>query len=302
MMMKLRVGSRTSLLAMTQTNMAMEYMKKWVPDLEWEIIGIKSKGDQDQKTSLRVLGGEGVFVRTLEEALISGKIDIAIHSAKDVPTHLSSGCVLAGVLPRANPRDLLILDAKFSAYESLDTLPSQLRIGTGSLRRQSQLKRFLPKVEWIDIRGNIDTRLKLVGDKVDGIVLAKAGIERLGNKGLKDYYVIELDLGMCLPAPGQGFLGIEVLAENQEVRSLVEKISDPLAQRHLSCERAFLQTLGLSCRHPLAVYASGENSIKLRGYLAKDVDLEGYNLTLEGEDPLILGQSLAKSLSELISK
>lgn len=301
-MMKLKVGSRTSLLAMTQTQMAMNYMKNILPELEWEIVGIKSKGDQDQKTSLRVLGGEGIFVRRLEEALVSGEIDIAIHSAKDVPTRLHSYCVLAGVLPRANPRDILIVDKSFTGYKKLNDLPEGLKIGTGSLRRQSQLARFLPKVEWIDIRGNIDTRLKLVGSKVDGIVLAKAGVERLGLERLEDYHWIGLELEQCLPAPGQGFLGIEVLQSNQEVRRLLEEISDRKAKRHLTCERAFLETLGLSCTHPLAVYACGEDRLSLSGYLAKDISSEGYFLSLEGEDPINLGKSLAKSLSELVSK
>ncbi|MCF8054967.1 MAG: hydroxymethylbilane synthase [Deltaproteobacteria bacterium] len=246
---KLRIGTRGSALALRQTGIVAEKIKLRYPDWEIEVLPIKTKGDVLSNVSLMEIGGKGVFVKELEEAVLGGMVDIAVHSAKDVPAILLAGLQIIAVPEREDVRDVLV--AKDN--RKLERMPRKARIGTGSLRRACQLEALLPGLEIVPLRGNIDTRIRRgrEGD-LDGVILAAAGIKRMGwNEAITQFIPIET----MLPAVGQGALCLEARAERTELRDALSFLNDVHTEKTLAAERAFLAQMGGSCHLPLAAYA-----------------------------------------------
>lgn len=263
-MRSLRVGTRGSLLARRQTAWVMQKIKEIFPDIEIQAEVISTKGDLHSETPLPKLpqiGEKGLFTRELEAALISGEIDLAVHSMKDLPTDLPEGLTIGAVPERANPLDALVAGGK----GSLDALNPDARIGTSSLRRAAQIRRLYPALTVTDIRGNLDTRLrKLDQRQVDALILAAAGLERMGWKP-GDYFPIPPEI--CLPAPGQGALAVEVREDDTFIKKICsEALEERSARLAVTAERAFLLGLGGGCQVPVGALALvRENVLRLQG-------------------------------------
>jgi hydroxymethylbilane synthase len=221
-----------------------------------ELVEITTSGDR-----VRAAGDKSRFVKEIEEALLAGDVDLAVHSAKDVPGELPDGLEIAAVPPRADPRDVLI------GAESLDALAPGARIGTASIRRRSQLLSLRDDIEIVELRGNVDTRLrKLEEGGYDAIVLAAAGLDRLGATPAKG--VTPLSLGDITPAPGQGCLALQIRADDAGTRAAVERISDPIAFACLAAERDCVVALDATCDTPIGVLAEAGDPgrIRIRAY------------------------------------
>jgi len=254
----LRAGTRKSLLAWTQSGQALEVLASVAPTVAFERERIETRGDKDQHTPLATLPGTGLFVKELEAALVRGEIDLAIHSLKDVPYEIAEGCELF-YLEREDPRDALI-----TPHASLEALPQGALVGTGSPRRIAQLRAARPDLRFMDLRGNLDTRLKrLDNDEYDAIVLACAGLSRLGwNDKIRQ----RLDPDICLPAFGQGILALECLTGRRDVVAILEKACDPDAKLAAETERELMRALGGGCKTALAALAEPTPSgIRIRG-------------------------------------
>ena len=244
----IRVGSRGSPLALIQDDEALSQIKAHHPDLEFEVVIVRTSGDANQTSPLAGMG-LGVFVSQIEERLLSGDLDIAIHSLKDLPTKLPDGLTLGAVLERRDPRDVLV--NRWNC--SLSDLPDGARIGTSSPRRAAQLRRYAPGVEVIPIRGNVETRLrKAEGGEADGAVLAAAGLARLQMEGRVAEY---LSPQRFVPPPGQGALAVEVRNDDQRMIEILKCIEHPATRFEVTAERAFLETLGGGCSLPVGAYA-----------------------------------------------
>ncbi len=242
----LRLGTRGSALALRQSSMiAAELERRGTPV---ELVTIRTSGDV-ATGSLAALGGKGLFVKEIEEALLRRRIDLAVHSLKDVPAALPSGLVLAATPPRADARDVLIA----TAGVGLERLPAGSRVGTSSLRRRAQLAALRPDLGVVDMRGNVDTRLrKLASGEVDAILLAAAGLARLG---LAPAGLVALAPRRFVPAIGQGILALEVRADDPAVHAIVAALDDPVTHAAAAAERAFLAAIGGDCHTPLAAHA-----------------------------------------------
>jgi hydroxymethylbilane synthase len=217
-----------------------------------ELVEITTSGDR-----VRAAGDKSRFVKEIEEALLAGDVDLAVHSAKDVPGELPAGLEIAAVPPRADPRDVLV------GAESLDALPAGARVGTASIRRRSQLLALRDDVEVVELRGNVDTRLRKLGEGAyDAIVLAAAGLQRL------DRGDVGTPLEPLTPAPGQGCLALEIRTDDATTRAAVERVSDPLAFACLAAERDCVIALGATCDTPIGVLAECDNPerIRIRAY------------------------------------
>jgi hydroxymethylbilane synthase len=258
--MKLKIGTRGSKLALTQADFVAEKIKKIVPEAEIEIRIIKTSGDIMQDISLLKIGGKGVFVKEIEDALLSNAIDIAVHSMKDVPTEIPDGLELAVILQREDARDILASKDN----KKIEQMPKGARIGTGSLRRSAQLLDVLPDAVIVPLRGNLDTRLKKIEtEKLDGVIVAAAAMKRMGFiQRITQYLPVEL----MLPAVGQGALGLEIRADDNELKKNLVKISHVPTYTEVTAERSFLRHLGGGCRLPIAALGK----------------LEGEKLSLEG--------------------
>jgi hydroxymethylbilane synthase len=243
------IGSRGSALALTQTTWVRERILDRFPDAEVTIKIIKTSADKDQTTSIRAGSSIGVFVKEIEQALLSGEIDMAVHSMKDLPTQIPEELTIAAVPEREDAHDILISrDSKKLAGLAPNSL-----IGTGSIRRQAQLLALRPDLKIADIRGNIDTRLKkLKSGSYDALILAFAGLNRLG---LQDEISDILDFEEMLPAPGQGALAIETRKNDRYVTSIASALNHEPSFAAVLAERAFLQQMGGGCNVPVAAYA-----------------------------------------------
>ncbi len=288
---KIIIGSRKSELAITQTKWVINQLKKLGLPYEYEIKEIVTKGDKILNVTLSKVGGKGLFVKEIEQALLDGSIDFAVHSMKDMPAEMPTGLMLAAVPEREDPRDCIISKNNLT----IDALPKGARVGTSSLRRASQLLAYRSDLQIESIRGNINTRLKkLHDDHLDAIVLAAAGIKRVGWDDKISQY---LDVDVCIPAVGQGALGIQVRENDQETIDLLSKINHPPTKTVVTAERAFLHRLEGGCQVPIGAYASldGED-IYLVGIVASAdgkqvVKAEG---TVKKEDAEKLGISVAE--------
>ncbi len=254
---KIRIGTRGSDLALVQANWVSDRLKSLCTDLSVEVVPIRTRGDRMQDISLVEIGGKGVFVKEIEEALLRGDIDIAVHSMKDVPVDLPDGLTIGAIPEREDPRDVLIS----REGRKMEGLPKGARIGTGSLRRGMQIKSLMPDIEIVPRRGNIDTRMKkIVTENLDGIIIAAAGMKRMGRGREVTQYI---PLEVMMPSAGQGVLGLEHREDDRETGELIIPLNHPDTVVEISAERAFLKRLGGGCQVPIAGIArkQGDNLV-----------------------------------------
>jgi hydroxymethylbilane synthase len=257
----LRVGTRGSTLALWQARWVAASLEH-AGGIRCDLVILKTTADRFPETPLPALGGKRLFVKELEEALLAGTIDLAVHSAKDLPAWLPEGLTLAAVPPRENPFDVLVASRDAPRASNLDTLVAALgprpRLGTSSIRRTAQLRRLFPQATFTPVRGNLETRLrKLDEGACDALVLAAAGLNRLG---LAQRIGAVLPLDVCVPAPGQGALAVEVRADDATTRALVAPLGDPSTATAVAAERALVGALGGGCQVPLGALATVEGA------------------------------------------
>lgn len=249
--MKIRIGTRKSKLALAQTNLVIKELKKHFPETDVEIIHISTTGDKIQNKSLVEIGGKGVFVSEIEKALLENKIDIAVHSAKDLPVKLADGLEISGVLKRGDYRDALILREGSNITNSSDFV-----IGTGSPRRRKNMLRLYPDISFKDIRGNIDTRLKKLSEgEYDGIILAMAGLERLKISGKDKYIIYPFYHNEFMPSACQGIIAIESLKKSMISEIIKRHINHADTFACFETERHVLKVLGTDCTSSAGVYS-----------------------------------------------
>lgn len=290
----LRIGTRGSALALWQANWVKRRLLDSRPDAIIELVIIQTKGDKIQDVPLAQVGGKGLFVKELEEALLRHEVDLAVHSMKDVPSHLPEGLCLGAILEREDPRDALLS----IHHHTLAALPEGAVVGSSSLRRQSQLRHLRPDLRVVSLRGNVTTRIdKLKAGALDAILLAAAGVKRLG---LTEHVVAWLEPYIMIPANGQGAIGIEVRADPVSLDRIAFLTHLPTWQC-VTAERAFLATLEGGCQVPIAGYAQliGER-LRMVGRVASLDGSEMLTHRLEGvaTDPEALGRRLAQHLIE----
>jgi hydroxymethylbilane synthase len=244
-----QIGTRGSQLALYQANYTRDRLQAFFPAHRFELAIIKTEGDRDQASSLRQIGGLGVFTKAIEDALLAGEVDIAVHSLKDLPSAMAAGTVLGAVPPRAAVEDVLVT----ASGTQLTELPQAAQVATGSIRRRSQLLSIRPDLQIIDLRGNIDTRLSKVSEKVvDGIIMARAAIERLQLKQVK--YAVFSPATM-IPAVGQGAIGIQCRDDDSRTRELLSKLDHHPTRVAVTAERAYLHKLDSGCQFPVGAHA-----------------------------------------------
>ncbi|MSQ36209.1 MAG: hydroxymethylbilane synthase [Dehalococcoidia bacterium] len=263
----LRIATRASALALAQAEEAAAALRAREPALVVELVHVRSEGDADRTSSLRVIGGRGVFVRAVEDALRRGEADVAAHSLKDVPTQPLDDLVLAAMLPRADPRDALVA----GQGRRLAALPEGARIGTGSPRRAALLRALRPDVQVVDVRGNVDTRIgKVARGELDGVVVAAAGLARLGRLDVATQLFAAHEF---LPAPGQGAIALQCRADDAAMRARLAAIDDGATRVAVEAERAFLGALGAGCTLPVGAYAEVDGDVLvLRAMLGSDAE------------------------------
>jgi hydroxymethylbilane synthase len=288
---KLRIGSRGSQLALWQANHISTLLRGRGYEVEIEII--HTTGDKITDVALAMVGTKGMFTKEIEEALADGRVDLAVHSLKDLPTELPPGFEIAAITEREDPRDAFCS----RLYSKIEDLPRGARVGTSSLRRQAQLKGIRPDLDVHPLRGNVDTRLhKLEQGQYDAIILASAGLKRLGKTELVKQ-IIPAEI-MC-PAAGQGALGIEIRKGDATIRQHLEFLNDPAARAATTCERALLNRLGGGCQVPIGAYAQVQDGkLQLEAIVA---DPDGSKLLREWgdgslNDPEQLGNDVGDTL------
>ena len=296
--MKLVIGSRGSALALWQANWAKRKLARAYSDLSIEIEVIKTEGDRLSEMPVSQIGGKEVWTKEIEHALLSGSIDLAVHSLKDLPTRLPEGLVLGAVSAREDVRDVLVSKNNRMFWD----LPEGATVATGSLRRQAQLKHARPDLNFVAIRGNVDTRVqKLETENLDGIILAAAGLKRLG---LRDRIADFIDPDICLPAPGQAALGIEIREGDQRITELVGVLNCVETQQAVTAERAMLAALGGDCSVPIGGYAAVDKVsvvvLILSGVVATPDGRQVISERAEGQasSAELLGMRVAKGLLE----
>lgn len=300
--MKLVLGSRGSKLALAQTQWVADRLAAARPGLECEIKVIRTKGDRVQDKPLDKIGDKGLFVREIEEQILSGAVDVGVHSMKDMPTALPAGLCFARVWPREDARDALILRAGL-AGRGLADLPESACVATGSKRRAAQLLALRPDLRVTGIRGNIDTRLRKLDDPAEGLdalVLAAAGLRRLGLEGRISEY---LSPARFVPACAQGALALELRQDNAELLTLLNSLCSPEDDAAVTAERAFLAAAGGSCHLPAGAHAVPcAAGLRLTGLLGRESGSALAADTLEGpaDDPAALGRALAGRLNALL--
>jgi hydroxymethylbilane synthase len=289
--MKLRIATRKSELALVQARSVADRIEAAL-SVETELVPLQTSGDRLQEIRLAEAGGKGLFIKEIEEALLAGRADVAVHSAKDLPGQLAPGLVLAAFPERADPRDALVCRVRGG---SLDGLAEGARVGTGSLRRTAQLRALRPDLEVVPLRGNVPTRLrKLDEERLDAVVLACAGLERLGLAGRIDE---RLETERLLPAPAQGILAVQSRADDGLAKELAA-IGLPPSERAARAERAFLARIGGDCHAPVAALAEDDlGGLRLRGLVAS---LDGVRLARAevagGADPEQAGAALGEAV------
>jgi hydroxymethylbilane synthase len=290
----LRLGTRGSVLAVTQSRWVAARIEA-LTRAPVTLVEIKTAGDVAKDRPLYEIGGKGLFTGELDRALLGGEIDLAVHSLKDVPTELPEGISVGAVPEREDPRDVLIGPA--GAGVTLGTLPRGGRVGTGSLRRMALLRALRPDVSPEEIRGNLDTRIRKVDQgEVDGIVVAAAGVHRLGARDrISEYF----DLGSWLPAPGQGALAVAVRTDDMSRFSWLRALDHPPSRAATSAERALLAVLGAGCRLPVgALGLPFGGGLRLKGLVAHPDGTRAVRAEATGaqDDPDALGRSVAEAL------
>ena len=285
----LRIGSRGSQLALWQANHVKALLEQRGHTVEIEII--KTTGDKIPDVALAQVGTKGMFIKEIEEALAGKRVDLAVHSLKDLPTEIPAGFEIAAITAREDPRDVFCS----SRYSSLDELPNRARVGTSSLRRQAQLKALRPDLYIRALRGNVDTRLrKLEAGEYDAVILAAAGLRRLGKK---EYLRQEFPATLMCPAAGQGSLAIEIRKDDSAVRPQVAFLDNPAARITTTCERALLNCMGGGCQVPIGALAEMvDGRLRLEAIVAHPDGSEVLRESGEGDDPVQLGEAVGKAL------
>jgi hydroxymethylbilane synthase len=297
----LKLGTRGSQLALYQANAAADALRRRA-GVECEIVVIRTSGDRFADAPLSEIGGKRLFVKEIEDALLEGTIDAAVHSSKDMPAALPGGLDIGAALPREDARDAIVIPAPAAAAfatieEAVAHLGQSPRIGTSSVRRTAQLLRIFPGGRFLPIRGNLDTRLRKVDSgEFDAIVLAAAGLRRLDRR---DRISACLPPTACVPAPGQGIVAIEMRAGDRRVQTLLAKVNDAGAAAALAAERAVVRRLGGGCQMPIGAYAAqGPEGLALTAIVvsldgARAVRADG---TGSADDPDALGTTVAERL------
>lgn len=287
------IATRESALAMWQANHIQSRLAALYPGMAIEILGMTTEGDRRLGASLAKIGGKGLFVKELEDALAQGRADCAVHSVKDVPMHLLPGFALAAITERVDPRDAFVSNR----HRALAELPAGARVGTSSLRRECQLRARHPRLVIGPLRGNVPTRIrKLDEGQYEAIVVAAAGLKRLGLEGR---ITAVLTPEECLPAVGQGALAVECRSERADVIRLLAPLNHHATALCVAAERAFSRALAGSCNVPLGALAEvGGECVRLRGFVgAPDGSrLVGGELEGPAAEPEALGQALAEKL------
>lgn len=290
---ELKIGTRQSLLALWQSNFIAGELRKEYPNCEVTLKKIVTKGDRILDVPLAQIGGKGLFTKEIEEELLDGTVDLAVHSLKDMPTVLPEGLCLTVITSRANVGDAFVSNK----YNSFAELPQGAVLGTSSLRRRAQLLAARPDLKIVDLRGNVDTRLrKLDEGNMDAIILAAAGLQRLGHG---DRIKEIIPTSVCLPAVGQGALAIECRTDNTEVREMLAFLNDKATKQATDAERAFLGLVEGGCQVPIGVHAEvQDNEIKVEAIIAS---LDGSTVlrnTISGdaEKAVELGQKLGHQM------
>ena len=281
--MKVVVGTRGSSLALSQTNIVINMIKQIHPDIEFEIKIIKTKGDILKNIAIDKIGGKKIFVKEIERELLEGTIDMAVHSMKDMPGDLPKGLKLSSTPLREDYRDVFVFR---EGINSLDELPKGAKIGTGSKRRKYQILAYRPDLNIVPIRGNVETRIKKIEtENLDGVILAAAGIKRLGlNLGSRIFYI---DKKIMLPSPTQGILAIEIRGYDEKMDNLLLGLSHKETEIQMTVERAFLKGVGGSCHLPVGAYCqvlkdkiivegllgSEEGDVLIRKSIVENIDL-----------------------------
>ena len=292
-MNKIRIGTRKSKLALWQANFIADQLKKFYPAIEIELVHITTKGDKILDSPLSKIGGKGLFTNEIENQLIDGKIDIAVHSLKDIPAQLKNNFTIAAIPKREIPFDAFVSND----YKNFSDLPLNAKIGTSSLRRRAQILAIRSDLKIFDLRGNVDTRLKKLDDKnFDAIILAVAGLKRLGYENrIKEI----ISPSIILPAVGQGALAIETLADRSDIIDLLKILDDFETRVAVSAERSFLKVVDGGCQVPIGVYAEiSDKKVTIKAIISS---LDGKNIfrdKISGSivDAEILGENLANNL------
>lgn len=296
LMRPIRVGTRNSPLAIKQTTIVIDLLKKIHGEVAIEIVPMVTTGDRLLSVSLSKIGGKGLFIKEVEQALIEERIDFAVHSLKDMPAVIGEGLTLAAIPERALPSDCLI----FREARSVSELPENARIGTSSLRREFQMSGLRKDIQVESIRGNVGTRLnKMEAQQLDAIVLASAGLERIGWFEAPTHAYQQLEVDTFIPAVGQGALAVECRAEDQQMVAFLREINDPMTEKLVTEERAFLRVLNGNCEIPVGAYA--EKTLKgycMSGFLG-DKELR-HSVTKRVEVSSLMG--VGKMLGETLLK
>jgi len=285
------LATRESPLALWQANWVRTELQKFYPDLKVTLLGLTTEGDKSLDVSLNKIGGKGLFVKELEEAILNGKADIAVHSMKDVPMTLPKGLIISAMCERFDPRDVFVSND----FETIKELPPYAVLGTSSLRRQSQLLSLYPHLKIENIRGNVNTRVsRLDKNEFAGLILAAAGLKRLG---MEDRISSYLSLEESLPAAGQGVLGVECRENDFEIQELISVLNHNETERSVKAERAMCLKLGGGCQVPIAAYAKMQkDALELIGLVGS---LDGRTLlkvSKTGNNPEELGLNVAQDL------
>jgi hydroxymethylbilane synthase len=271
-MKKIRIATRESALALWQTEYVKKLLLSHFPEAQVEIIGMTTRGDEILDVPLSKIGGKGLFVKELETALFDKTADLAVHSMKDVPMELPDGLIIPTICERADPRDAFVSNN----YQNLKSMPAGAKLGTSSVRRRSQISALRPDLDYVDLRGNVGTRLrKLDEGNYDAILLAVAGLERLG---LSDRITERLAVETSIPAAGQGAVGIECRNDDEEILSVLPLLNHEPTSISVRAERAMSRSLNANCEAPVAAYA------RITG---KDLNLVGLVASLDGSQILI---------------
>jgi len=288
-MARLRIGSRGSQLALWQAHHIQDLLRKQGHQVEIEII--KTTGDKILDVALAKVGTKGMFTKEIEEALAAGRVDLAVHSLKDLPTELGHGFEIAAITKREDPSDVLCS----RLYKTIDDLPKAACVGTSSLRRQAQLMAIRPDLQIAPLRGNVDTRLrKLAQGEYDAIILAAAGLTRLGKTELMQQII---PASVMCHAAGQGALGIEIRAGDAATRAHLAFLDDHAARAATTCERALLSKLGGGCQVPIGAAAvMHKNRIHLDAIVAHPDGSKLIRESGDGEDPVRLGSEVGETL------
>jgi hydroxymethylbilane synthase len=298
--MTLRIGTRGSELALFQAD-AVAAQLRAKSGLQCQTVVIRTSGDRLAEASLAQIGGKRLFVKEIEDALLEGEIDLAVHSSKDLPAMLPDGLRIAGVLPREDARDAVILPANPGQDMSVEELVSRLgnapRIGTSSVRRTAQLARLFPAASFVPIRGNLGTRLrKLDAGEYDALVLASAGLIRLQQRARIS---ASLPIPACVPAPGQGIIAVEIRAQDDRAAAAVATIDDARARAALDAERAVVVKLGGGCQMPIGAHAAVDGgSLTLNAIVLSLDGAQAIRAELRGaaSDPASAGTAVAEDL------